>query len=167
MTRRRVVAAAFTVGCLLTVWLAFTDNQQPSQLGSGDRVPVYPPGFAPYDVTPSFPPGVATTVAHVHAASVGRGVPNPVVNAAYGTVNGYPCGGDLPTCRVLACESGGNPTAQNPTSTASGLWQILDGTWAGFGGYARAVHAPVDVQNAKARLLWANGHGAFHWKACL
>lgn len=84
-----------------------------------------------------------------------------------GTVNGYPCGGQLPTCRVLACESGGNPTAQNPRSSASGLWQILDSTWAGFGGYARALHAPWQVQNEKAALLWAGGAGRSHWAACL
>jgi hypothetical protein len=86
---------------------------------------------------------------------------------ATGEVNGYPCGGQLPTCRVLACESGGNPLAENPSSTASGLWQILDSTWNGFGGYSHAAHAPVDVQNAKAAALWANGAGASHWRACL
>ena len=84
-----------------------------------------------------------------------------------GTVNGYPCGGSLPPCSVLACESGGSPTAENPTSTASGLWQILDGTWAGYGGYSHASFAPVSVQNAKAAALWAGGAGAFHWSACL
>jgi hypothetical protein len=37
-------------------------------------------------------------------------------------------------------ESGGNPTAQNPTSTASGLWQELTSTWLGNGG---GRYAPV------------------------
>lgn len=32
--------------------------------------------------------------------------------------------------RVMACESGGNPDAENPVSTASGLFQFLDSTWA-------------------------------------
>lgn len=83
-----------------------------------------------------------------------------------GFVNGYPCGGDLPPCYVLRRESGGNPTAQNPRSTASGLWQVLDSTWRGFGGYAKARLAPVDVQNAFARQLWDHGRGCSHWFAC-
>ncbi len=44
---------------------------------------------------------------------------------------------------VMACESGGNPNAKNPTSTATGLFQFLTGTWAwssvsaGWSGYSR------------------------------
>jgi hypothetical protein len=30
---------------------------------------------------------------------------------------------------ILACESGGNPTAANPISTARGGWQFLKSTW--------------------------------------
>ena len=32
--------------------------------------------------------------------------------------------------RIAACESGLNPKATNPHSTAKGLYQFLDGTWA-------------------------------------
>ena len=45
--------------------------------------------------------------------------------------------------RVMACESGGNPLAENDHSTATGLFQFLDGTWAwmsvpaGWGGESR------------------------------
>lgn len=77
-----------------------------------------------------------------------------------------PCGGDLPPCYVKARESGGDYNAQNPSSSASGAWQFLDSTWAGYGGYARAVHAPPDVQDARARDLWAGGAGCSHWSAC-
>lgn len=83
-----------------------------------------------------------------------------------GNINGYPCGGDLPPCFVLRRESGGNPTAQNPHSTASGLWQVLDSTWRNYAGYAKARLAPVDVQNDFARLLWNHGAGCHHWFAC-
>ncbi len=117
----------------------------------------------PTTTTTAPPPAPTTTTTHP---------PSPTVHAmaagpSSGTVNGYPCGGQLPTCHVLACESGGNPTAQNPRSTASGLWQILNSTWAGFGGYGRAADAPWQVQNEKAAQLWAGGAGASHWKACL
>jgi hypothetical protein len=76
------------------------------------------------------------------------------------------CGGDLPPCYVMMRESRGNITAQNPRSTASGKWQFLDSTWAGFGGYAKARYAPESVQDAKARQLWNHGRGCSHWNAC-
>lgn len=73
------------------------------------------------------------------------------------------CGGDLPPCSVLACESHGNLVAQNPRSTASGKWQILDSTWAGYGGYERAMYAPEEVQDARAREIYRNGAGRSAW----
>lgn len=53
--------------------------------------------------------------------------------------------------RIMHCESGGNPTAQNRRSTASGLFQYLDSTWNNWRGYARAMFAPPDVQWERAR----------------
>lgn len=73
------------------------------------------------------------------------------------------CGGNLPPCCVMMRESGGSLTAQNPTSTASGKWQFINGTWNGYGGYAEAWMAPESVQDAKAAELWAGGAGASHW----
>lgn len=75
--------------------------------------------------------------------------------------------GDLPPMRVVMCESGGSYTAENPSSTASGRYQILDSSWAGFGGYRHAADAPPEVQDAKARAMWADGRGAHHWRQCL
>lgn len=78
------------------------------------------------------------------------------------------CGGSLPTCEVMKCESGGDLTVRNRSgSSASGKWQIIRGTWNGYGGYAEARDAPEEVQDAKARELWANGAGAGHWRSCL
>lgn len=76
------------------------------------------------------------------------------------------CGGDLPPCYVMRRESGGNIRAKNPRSSASGKWQFIDSTWAGFGGYAHASDAPESVQDALARRLWAGGAGCSHWSAC-
>jgi hypothetical protein len=48
-------------------------------------------------------------------------------------------------------------------SGAAGKWQIMPGTWAGYGGYSSAAQAPVAVQDAKAAQLWAGGAGASNW----
>lgn len=68
---------------------------------------------------------------------------------------------------IAACiakyESGGNPRAQNPHSTASGLFQFVNGTWNHFGGYARAMYAPVSVQLQKFYIVWDGGRGASNW----
>jgi hypothetical protein len=72
----------------------------------------------------------------------------------------------IPT-HIVMCESGGDYSAENATSTASGAYQILDSSWAGYGGYYHAADAPPSVQDAKAAEMWAGGAGASHWAACL
>ena len=68
---------------------------------------------------------------------------------------------------IAACiakyESGGNPRAQNPNSTASGLYQFVDGTWNNYGGYSRAMYAPASVQTEKFYQVWNGGAGAGNW----
>lgn len=73
------------------------------------------------------------------------------------------CGGDLPPCSVMYCENGGKLTGKNPSSSASGKWQILDSTWGGYGGYSHAQDAPESVQDAKARQIYAGGAGRSQW----
>lgn len=84
--------------------------------------------------------------------------PAPVVAEVHGA-----CGGNLPPCCVMLRESGGDPTAVNASSGASGKWQFMSDTWQGFDGYNSAAEAPESVQDARAAQIWAGGSGAGHW----
>jgi hypothetical protein len=72
-------------------------------------------------------------------------------------------GGSCVPDYIVQRESGGDYKAENPTSTASGKYQFLDGTWNGYGGYQHASDAPPAVQDAKACEVWDNGQGASNW----
>jgi hypothetical protein len=118
----------------------------------------------------------AAEVAAARRAAAARQPRQPTVHAASvgaASVSGLgACGGDLPPCFVKKRESKGDyriwnggcyapigwQGSRSPCggSTASGAWQILRSTWAGFD----------EVQDAKARLLWAGGRGCTHWSAC-
>lgn len=68
---------------------------------------------------------------------------------------------------LISCESGGNPTAQNPSSTASGLFQFLDTSWIAYGGgkYAsRAKYATPAQQYEIANRAYAQS-GLTPWTA--
>lgn len=68
--------------------------------------------------------------------------------------------------RVLRCESRGNPTAKNPTSSASGLFQHLGSLWperaADAGWQGNDVFDPV-ANTAVAAWLVYHGGGWSHW----
>lgn len=82
---------------------------------------------------------------------------------------------------ISFCESGNNPTVQNRASTASGLYQFLDGSWSGFQGKTIAVYpwlAPLATRRAKEAAvpmqhlvaymtMYGNlaGGGIQHWNA--
>ena len=66
--------------------------------------------------------------------------------------------------KIRRCESHDDYTAQNPVSTASGAYQVLDSTWQRFGGYVRAKDAPRWVQDEKALLLFRQ-RGSEPWEA--
>lgn len=74
--------------------------------------------------------------------------------------------GDVPwAMRVMACESGGDPNAKNPTSTASGLFQHLASYWDGrsvAAGWGGADIFDPEANVAVAAWLFYTG-GPSHW----
>lgn len=172
-----IVLAVFLL-CLLFGAVRFSQAEDVEGIETvGARHPSYPTwvGEEPTTTTTTVV-ARARTAPTVRSASVGR----PAI--AESSIRGFPCGGDLPPCKVLRRESmmavdpprvwNGNcympagSLGQCGRSTASGLWQALRSTWNRFGGYVNAADAPVDVQNAFARMLWAGGRGCSHWAAC-
>jgi hypothetical protein len=103
-------------------------------------------------------PTTTTTTHRARAARV-RVAPNP----AQTPTEGMP-GQEATLAAIARCESGGRYDAENPTSTASGRYQVLDSTWDGYGGYERAVDAPPEVQEAWAREAYARA-GTAPWRA--
>lgn len=68
---------------------------------------------------------------------------------------------------IKSCESGGDYTAVNASSGASGAYQFLDSTWQSMSaaaGYATAASAPESVQDAAAIELY-NAQGTSPWAA--
>ena len=70
----------------------------------------------------------------------------------------------LPTCTWLP-ESGGNPSAVNPTSGAGGYYQIMPSTWQAYGGSGLPQDAPLAEQTAIAEKIWAT-QGPSAWVNC-
>ncbi len=67
--------------------------------------------------------------------------------------------GDIETALCLmALESGGNPSAQNPRSSAAGLFQILDSWWDKYGG---SRYDPEDNVRLAAIIRDVQGWGAW------
>lgn len=74
------------------------------------------------------------TLRNVARVSIGSTALIVVANSSMMPAQAAP--GDLSEAleAIAKCESGGDPTAENPTSTASGKYQIIDSTWALYGG---------------------------------
>lgn len=89
--------------------------------------------------------------------------PAPAPNPAPPSSSGGASNGWAIPESIVMCESGGNYQAENPTSTASGAYQIIDSTWDGYGGYSSASDAPPSVQDERAAQIWAGGAGRGNW----
>lgn len=110
-------------------------------------------------------PGPTVTVA---SRSRERTPVNPAPNPVSTTPPANPTSAQAAPAGIASCiakyESGGNPVAENPSSTASGLYQFLDTTWQAVTGLpGRAKDYPVSVQTTAFYKLWDNGAGANQW----
>ncbi len=85
-----------------------------------------------------------------HLVPIGGGPSGSFVS--FGSLG--PSGGWAIPWAVVSCESGGSNTGPN-SATASGYYQITNGTWDNYGGYPAAYLAPKSVQDAKAAQLLA------------
>ena len=74
-----------------------------------------------------------------------------------------PNGGWAIPYAIVLCESGGQNLPPN-SAGASGYYQIIPSTWAGFGGTGPAAYlAPKSEQDAVASRIWNGGAGASNW----
>jgi LysM repeat protein len=110
----------------------------------GIAVTAADPRQQPQGVPQQRPTGPVTTVATSAQAASG----------SVGSVSGVPA--SFQSC-VISRESGGNPSAVNPSSGAGGLYQFLPSTWAALGYSGLPQNASAATQNAafaKAYALW-------------
>ncbi len=110
---------------------------------------------------------------HVHVAgdptsSVRLGLSVPAgVGQWRALVTKYFRAADVDTAlRIMSCESGGNPSAKNPNSSASGLFQHLGKYWTGRSAAAGFFGASIfDPEANVATAAWLRDQkgGWAHW----
>jgi len=66
---------------------------------------------------------------------------------------------------IAACESGGDPTAVDPSGTYRGKYQFDLQTWASVGGSGDPAAAPEAEQDYRAALLMSRS-GSSPWPVC-
>jgi resuscitation-promoting factor RpfC len=103
---------------------------------------------------PAPPPAPVAAPAPVTAAA-----PAPVTQPASTSTATYSGGSGYQQC-VIAAESGGNPSAVNPSSGAGGLYQFLPSTWAALGHSGLPQNASVAEQNQAFQQEYAQSGGS-------
>jgi hypothetical protein len=77
----------------------------------------------------------------------------------------YTAGADGTLSAIAACESGGSPTAVDPSGTYRGKYQFDYGTWASVGGHGDPAAASEAEQDMRAATLYSQ-RGAAPWPVC-
>jgi hypothetical protein len=135
---------------------AATDADVVTSIGVLERMLAPQPGVtaAAGYVTPVTPAAPQPSNAGTAAAGAS---PTPVASAAS-------AGSPLPTC-TWQPESGGNPSAVNPSSGAGGYYQITPATWAAYGGTGAPQSASMSEQTAIAQQIYQS-QGPSAWSNC-
>lgn len=131
----------------------------------------HPPGLPAY-VAPSAPTSGAGSSASGPVPSVpsSRAANEAIVQSVFASQFGWTGPEWNATVQLLMQESGFNNTAQNPTSTAYGMFQFLNSTWAGYG--IPKTSDPTQQSIAGGRYIKArygdplgaeNHERAYHW----
>lgn len=104
----------------------------------------------------------------IRRGAVGLGGAALVLGAGFAAAPAQAADTGVPVLeQIKSCESGGDYTAVNASSGASGAYQFLDSTWQSLSasaGYSTAASAPESVQDAAALELY-NAQGTTPWAA--
>jgi len=149
--RDMALAVAITSFCGAVAWV-MVNSDPPPMVGTSTSEVTYtvnPTATVTAYATVTARPTATRTV------TVSRSKPRATVS---GNVAGI-------QSRIRQCESGGNYRAENPTSTASGAYQFLAGTWRDVTGLEPPASAyPPAVQDAAFTKLYAQ-LGTKPWNA--
>lgn len=99
----------------------------------------------------------AGAIAGMAPVMMGAGVANAAPAQSGGfSASAQTTSGGFDHDAIAKCESGGDARAQNSSSSASGLYQFIDGTWKAYGGSTkRAKDASVSEQRRVAERAFA------------
>jgi hypothetical protein len=142
-----------------------TDAQVLVSIGVLERMLV-PAPLVPPAVTPLVTPTANTPLnsPDTQVNSPATGVSDSGASAATTGASDATSGSSLPAC-TWQPESGGNPSAVNPSSGAGGYYQIMPSTWSAYGGSGSPQDAPMSEQTAVAQKIYqSQGPGA--WTNC-
>ncbi len=128
-----------------------TDAQVVSSISVLERMLAPPPPVAPAAVAPAAKAPVAESA-------------TPVTQTSDAGTSAASAGSPLPAC-TWQPESGGNPSAVNPSSGAGGYYQIMPSTWAAYGGTGAPQTAPMSEQTAIAQKIYS-AQGPSAWTNC-
>jgi len=135
-----------------------TAAEPPAVVQVDERRPwpdIFTPPTTTTTTTPARPSPRPPVVSAAAATSPEKYAPGPCGGWDATIAAHFPAEQTDKACSVMMCESRGNPTAENPRSSASGLWQFLSSTWESTTGTpAPASSYSADVQTAAAASLW-------------